>query len=490
VRIPLAACLALVVAGGLAARAGGEPRVLADLPATSNQLIGGARAQNSPVLAADPRDGRFVALANRWDAPRFNCALQLSGDGGRGWVPAPPLPELPQGVDSCYAPEIAFDAGGRLYMAFLGLAGQGNLPVGGYLTYSDDGGRSFAEPRRVLPALSFQLRLAIDPSVGARGRIYLMWLQARTDVPTGGLPSVDNPILLAHSDDGGVTFSPPVRVSDQDRPRALAGALSLGPKGELEVVYYDLLDDVRDYQGLKGPRWRGEWELVSTRSSDHGRSFSEGVAVARVVPPERVLLIYTMPAPALAVGPDGTVYTAWTDRRAGNPDVYLARRRVGGSWSAPLRLNDDGSNTQYLPALDVAPGGRVDALFLDRRDDPHDILNHTYYTYSHDGGASFVPNLRLSSRPSDSRVGQGYLVPSARGRQDIGSRLALLSSDGRALAAWPDTSNAPFSPYQDIFTTAVVFPSVTAPPWPWLAAAVLTFGVALVGLILRRSVRR
>ena len=121
-RVGLACVLAGVVAAMAAAApapgvAASRPRVEPDFPVTATDLTEGY-AYNSPVLVADPTDDRFVAMANRLDAPEFGCALQLSGDGGRTWTPARPVSRLPPGADTCYAPEIAFDRSGRLYYLF------------------------------------------------------------------------------------------------------------------------------------------------------------------------------------------------------------------------------------------------------------------------------------------------------------------------------------------------------------------------------------
>ena len=97
---------------------------------------------------------------------------------------------------------------------------------------------------------------------------------------------------------------------------------------------------------------------------------------------------------------------------------------------------------QYLVRLGVADNGRIDAAFLDRRNDPQNFRNDTYLTYSTDGGRRFSPNVKLTTHPSDSRIGQGYLIPSAKGLIEFGSRLALVSRPNGALAAWPDTRNA------------------------------------------------
>ncbi len=141
----------------------GPPRAEPEVPVTATNQ-GTAPANNSPVLAGDPTDPRFVVMANRLDAPDFDCALQVSGNGGRGWLTVRPVPQLPEGADKCYAPEVAFDGDGVLYYLFVGLAGAGNEPMGAFLT-SADRERTFAPLRQVLGPANFSVRMAIDPSI-------------------------------------------------------------------------------------------------------------------------------------------------------------------------------------------------------------------------------------------------------------------------------------------------------------------------------------
>ncbi|HEV2126274.1 MAG TPA: sialidase family protein [Chloroflexota bacterium] len=432
-----------------------------EVPVTSNDLRQ-TRAQNSAVMLVDPTDDRFAVVANRLDAPEFACSLQVSGDGGRSWLPADPVPELPAGAEKCYAPEIAFDGDGTLYYLFVGLSGTGNSPMGVFLTSSSDRGQSFAPPVQVLGAQNYQVRMAVDRAFGEMGRIHLVWLQTTGTPPLGGLPPPPNPIVAAHSDDGGKSFSQPVPVSDADRKLAVAPAIALGADGRVHVLYYDLQDDFRDYRGLEGPVWEGNWSLVHTSSSDGGRQFSEGVVVDdELLPPERVMLIYTMPPPALAADGAGRVYAAWYDGRNGDWDVFLRPSPdEGATWEGRRQLNDDPPGRhQYLPALSTAPDGRVDAIFYDRRDDVDNVRNDVYYTFSTDGGVRFSPNVELTSSSSSSRVGQIYLVPSAEGLIEFGARIALFSLADSALASWTDTRNAGDSVQQDIYATEVEFPT-------------------------------
>ena len=458
----------------LAKAAGGKtttsvsPVVRPEIPVTSVDLVN-ARSNNSPAVGVDPTEPRFLALAGRVDLPTFSCTLHVSGDGGRGWLPADPVPRLPSGAERCYAPEVAFGRDGTLYYLFVGLRGRANTPMGVYLTTSDDHGDTFSAPWRILGENSFAVRMAIDPTVGDSGRIHLVWVAAGAPPALGGFTAATSPVMAAHSDDGGESFSTPAQVSDAARARVVAPALALGAQGTVHVAYYDLEDDARDYQGLDGPTWEGTWTLVSATSTDRGETFGAGVVVDdAVVPPERVLLIFTMPAPALAADGEGRVHLAWYDARHGDWDVFVRRSPDGGrTWEPPRRLNDDDRSNgrhQYLPRLSASPTGRLDAVFYDRRNDAENVRNDVYYTFSTDGGATFAPNVKVTAQPSNSRIGPTYPIPSASGLIDFGSRLGLASVGERAYLAWTDTRNSIPGEQQDLFATEVAFPG--APPLP------------------------
>ncbi|MDQ3931547.1 MAG: glycoside hydrolase, partial [Actinomycetota bacterium] len=458
-----------------------------EVPVTPMNLSWGA-ANNSPVLMADPTQHSFVVLANRLDAPAFNCALQVSGDGGRSWLPADPVPQLPPDAEKCYAPEVAFDRAGRLYYLFVGLAGRGNEPMGVFLTTSDDRGRTFSPPHQVLGGLNFAVRMAIDPSLGETGRLHLVWLQATSDPPTAAFGPPPNPILAAYSDDGGRTFSEPVQVSSPQRARVVAPALALGPGHAVHVAYYDLQDDAVDYQGLEGPTWPGNWSVVLASSFDAGRSFdTEMVIDHQVKPHERVMLIFTMTPPAVVADPSGRVCAAWTDARFGDGDAVLrCSADRGATWGSLQRLNDDlvgNGATQYQPRLAFAPEGRLDAVFYDRREDPQNVANHVSFTYSSDGAKSFAPNLRLTSDPSSTLIGQRYVNVSAEGMVEFGSRMGLLSQPDGAVAAWTDTRNTRLGTSQDIFVSSVLFPAPGPGSQRRLAGlALLAAGTAIAAL--------
>ncbi|MDQ3870063.1 MAG: glycoside hydrolase, partial [Chloroflexota bacterium] len=426
------------------------------------------------------------------DTPQFGCALHVSFDGGIKWARTPiPLP--PGEEPKCFAPDLAFAADGTLYLSFVTLKGQGNVPNAVWTARSTNGGRTLSRPVRALGRLAFQVRLSADP-VDPR-RIYLTWLQG-AEVGLLRFTSTGNPIQSARSDNGGASWTRPARVSRPDRARVIAPSPAVGPKGELYVLYLDLGEDRLDYEGghegKGGPRYAGRFELVLARSRNRGVTWGESVVDDRIVPIQRFVVFF--PAfPSVAVDRrSGRIYAAFHDARLGDPDVWLWSLPAGSTrWDGPTRVNDtrehDGTS-QYLPQLAVAPNGRLDVVYYDRRADRANVMNHTSLRSSFDAGESFVPSVRLSSRRFDSRIGFG----SENGLPDLGSRLALLSGDKRALAVWTDTrAGTRVTNKQDLARALVAFSEPARLPqaveyglrYGGLALALLGLGVLAWGLI-------
>ncbi len=395
-------------------------------------------AHNSPSLVRSPVAASELAVADRIDTPRYSCALHLSTDGGESWrqIPIP----APRGEEpKCYAPDVAFGADGTLHLSFVTLKGTGNVPNAVWLASMRRGQRTLSEPKKVLGALAFQVRLVADPD--APRRLYLSWLQG-SDVALFRFVRPGNPIRLMRSDDGGASWSKPTRVSNPARARVVAPSAALGHGGEVYVLYLDLGEDRLDYEGAHngrgGPPYPGPWKLVLARSRDRGATWEESVVEPRLVPSGR-FIVFIPPFPSLAIDrKSNRVYASFSDSRFGDPDVRVWTLANGASSWQSTRVNDTprGDRTsQYLPKLAVAPNGRLDVVYYDRRRDPHNVQNEVSLQSSYDHGASFTKRTTLSQRPFDSRIGFG----SDRGLPDLGSRLGLLSTKDRAFAVWTDT---------------------------------------------------
>lgn len=441
--------LLVAFVSGLAAAAAGVALILAPDEADSARVhvvAGPDRAvtvdrvsidaHSSPTIVRDPNDMDRLAVADKVDRPRFSAAVHVSDDGGSTWVEAP-FP-TPRGEDRPYAPDLAWAADGTLFMVFVTLAGPGNSPGAVWLASSRDGGRSWGRPRRVLGRYAFQVRLAVDP----RGDgLHMTWLQATEDAIScvNCFAETGLPILASRSSDGGASWSDPARVSSPTRARVGAPVPVVAPSGELYVLYRDFGGDRFLWQDLEGASYRGTYGLVLSRGGRGARRFREAVVEPQVVPGDP-FLVYLPESPSLAVDPNrGTLYAAWTDSRGGDRDVYLRRSEDGGrSWTDPRRVNPRMPRDQYQPQVSVAPGGRVDVAYLDRHDDPRNVLTAAAFATSYDAARTWS-TIALSDRLFDSRVGPHDVL---RGRErpeaNQGTRLGLISGPGTADAVWAD----------------------------------------------------
>jgi len=398
-------------------------------------------ANNSPTLLRNPVDSGNLVVANRIDSPTYSCALHASFDGGGRWtqtgIPAPAIKN-----PKCFAPDAAFASDGTLYVSFVTLKGRANAPDAVWITRSMDGGKTLGTPVKApLGPRAFQVRVTTDPK--SPRRIFLTWVKA-SELGLYAFSKTGNPIMAIRSDDGGVNWTKAAQVSSSSRQRVVAPSPAAGSRaGELNVLYLDLGDDSLDYagghRGRGGEPYSGSWQLVLARSTDNGATWKESVVDDTVTPTER-FVVFTPPYPSLAVDPDsGRTYAAFHDGRSGDPDVLVWSLARGASdWSGPVRVNDTpkGDKTaQYLPKLSVAPNGRLDVMYYDRRADRTNVLNEVSLQSSFDEGKTFSKHVKLTDRAFSSRIGSGL----ERKLPDLGSRQGLISTDTRAYGVWTDT---------------------------------------------------
>lgn len=472
--LPLLAvvCAIVAVAGAVInSRADRTIRVTRNLLVNQPGIID---ADNSPTIVRNPRRAGNLVVSYRVDRPRYSAVIQTTFDEGATWRPTR-LP-LPPDKDRAFAPDIAFSDDGVLHVVYTNLTGNGNVPDNLWTTTSTDGGRTLGAPVRLAGGLAFQPRIAVGP----KGIVHVTWLQADTVgiLRFAGAPPV---IQAVRSNDGGKTFSSPVRVNDAARVRVGAATPVVDGSGRLRVLYEDFKDDRRDFENLEGPAYEKTFALVMTTATGDGAAFAPGKEVESSIVPGKRFFAFLPDFPSFAAGPGDDLYIAWADARAGSDDVYLKRSTDGGSsWSGAKRVNDnrltDGT-TQYLPRLAVAPGGRVDVLYLDRRRDPQrNVMTEVSLATSSNGGASF-DNVRVSDKAFDSGIG-----PSIRPEfgVDFGTKLGLINSARTAVAVWSDSRfGNETTGRQDIVGAAVQLPEGL----PLIAEPAVVLSVVGLGLV-------
>jgi hypothetical protein len=116
---------------------------------------------------------------------------------------------LPGGPSSGSSPEILFDRGGIIHVAYAIPLNEGR---GIYLTSSEDGGTVWTDPIQIFDAQAANWEMVDDPQL-AQGRdneLFILW--TRSTLPTGPGPLE---LYFSKSIDGGLSWSPAELVVDK-----------------------------------------------------------------------------------------------------------------------------------------------------------------------------------------------------------------------------------------------------------------------------------
>jgi hypothetical protein len=151
---------------------------------------------------------------------------------------------------------------------------------------------------------------------------------------------------------------------------------------------------------------------------------------------------------------DGNVYLLCSvDRNSNNDpaDVMFARSTNGGAnWGSPVRVNDDAGTSayQWFGTMSVAPTGRIDAVWLDTRDNPGSYNSALYYSYSTDAGVTWSQNEKLSDS-FNPHVGWPQ-------QDKMGDYFHMVSDSNGASLAWAATFNNEQDVYYSYIATTIV----------------------------------
>ena len=319
---------------------------------------------------------------------------------------------------------------------------------------SSDGGRTWTPTYFALQTGQAQFNdkpmIAVDtnPNSPYRDTIYVAW-----DNATGGngKTSSSNGVLVSHSIDGGRTFSAPVYATDASGgPKSVIAADPfVAPDGALYVAWNDLQNS----------------RIAVSRSVDGGQSFGP---VSTIAPTQAT---YEVAVPAMSVrqaliypacgvdagsGPRrGTLYCSWMDETGvSGTDIFVARAQAPGtSWSQPVRANDDPSsvaNDQFNQWLAVDPtDGSIDLGWNDTRNDPSHLSTDIYFGRSTDGAATFAPNVRVTTAPTDETCCGAELY------DQYGDYEGIAALGGTIRPVWTDRRASVVSLDEEVFTATL-----------------------------------
>ncbi|RJQ14157.1 MAG: exo-alpha-sialidase [Nitrospiraceae bacterium] len=311
--------------------------------------------------------------------------------------------------------------------------------------------------------------MAVDnnPSSPYYGRIYVGW----TNFSLGA-----NRNQTTYSNNGGASWSaavslPSSGVNGQGMWPAVA------PNGD---VYFAVLNRASSIGGLQD-----QWVYKSTNGGvswtkmtniGTGQLRPENAASSSACGRQALNAdIRNLSSPQIAIHADAAapagyvvhaIYPYDSDGAGADQSNVFYRRSTDGavSWSAEVKLNDDGtSRDQWFPAIAVNSNGAVAASWYDRRLDTGNVNFDRYAAISMDGGLTWSSNVRISdvsSPVSTNRPHFDGLATCYHGDYDQvvvdANKVHILWSDDRRITATGPNPDM----YYDQLTLGVIVPDV------------------------------
>ncbi|MEO8439278.1 MAG: sialidase family protein [Spartobacteria bacterium] len=441
-------------AASIAAPLAAEEAVTLDLRVAPNLRLGDdpaplpptMRAQAEPHIARSPVDPDFLTAVFQegrfTDGGAVDCGYSVTHDGGLTWTRAL-IPSLTMTVGGPYFratdPVAGIDLEGRVFLCTEGATtsdfSQGEIVV----SRSTDEGATFGAPVLVYAAgnkndFPDKSWMAVNTFTGTTtpaGRIVVTWTLFTTD---------DNsPILRSYSDDHGVTWSPALSVIPATSDTQGSQPIFL-PDGRLAIVYWNFTSS----------NTGSAEEIDMVLSNDGGVSFGLPIIVTGVKRYNHPSIRTGSFLPSAATDrTTNSLYVVYQGLDSSNaPRIFFTKStNAGATWSFPIAITDNPGTGLFNPAISASPDGQtLTVSFYDQRDSGgNNLLCNLYLAQSFDGGATWQPNLRLTSETSNAS-----LAPLTASGYMLGDYLGIAPStspDVPAVPVWVDTRTGDPDPF-------------------------------------------
>jgi hypothetical protein len=242
---------------------------------------------------------------------------------------------------------------GTLYLTYTRFAGAPTFETPIEMVRSFDGGRTWTAPSVIVANEDFDFNQATQTFTTPTGRVIVTWNRRRF-APTSPFPETEAAIEYAYSDNNGATFTTEQLVTVTN-PQGEPPGYNRGRTSILNAPY-----------------------IIVDRGSD------DGVFTSKEVSQRGFGNVYI------------TYFSGKTPASQGPPflsqaDIFVSRSTNNGtSFDSPVKVNEDpGMTSHVFPSVQVDKQGSVFVAWLDRRDDPFNLLTNTWANISQNNGLSY-----------------------------------------------------------------------------------------------------
>ena len=420
------------------------------------------------VAAAD--DNQILLTGKTSEADYAFSRVRVSDDGGSTWSSH----RVDWGRNRTSDVQVAFDAGGRAYLAVIGRIEDANPDI--FVTHSADGGRHWSGPRRVAAGSGTDVEGISNDKVAlaawGHGNALVAWARYRM---AGGYAG--SPIVASVTHDGGGSWSSPVEVSgsapfcvgtggDHACDQAQNPQPVVTPDGRLMLSFVAShksgvagnIDPntlmVVELDSASGTRRDGPFPVAALADAASGYPVSDLYGLPTLHDSEFV----ASSLGTITADPTnpGHLAEVWSDMRntaspvstdpysaVTNSDVVVAQSfDLGRTWGAAVTLAAPGD--QFQPSATYDRSGRLRIGYLDRSYDPaNHLYGYTLASEQHPGSLSFDTR-RVSTALSDPTRDAHFFAQTTvnpafpHPTRLIGDNTALAATPEGVIAYWTD----------------------------------------------------